>query len=78
VFTNFSWPREAHIHRVARASTAVGVSPETFLLLPTTEVDKGIALEELRHMRTLDAAVRELKRKDPVTLGTLDEGHSPC
>jgi hypothetical protein len=42
------------------------------------EVGKGMALEELRHMRTLAAAVRELKRKDPVKRGTLDESHNPC
>jgi hypothetical protein len=28
-----------------------------------TEIEKGMALEELHHMRTLVTAVRELKRK---------------
>jgi hypothetical protein len=35
-----------------------------------TEVEKGIALEEMRQMRTRAATVRELKRKNPVA----DEG----
>jgi hypothetical protein len=39
------------------------------------EVEKGIALEELRQMRTRAAAVRELKRKNPVKWATLRESH---
>jgi hypothetical protein len=35
-------------------------------------------LEELRPFRTLAAAVRELKRKDPVKWATQDEGYNPC
>jgi hypothetical protein len=31
-----------------------------------TEVEKGLALEEMHQMRTRAAAVRELKRKNPV------------
>jgi hypothetical protein len=40
-----------------------------------TELEKGMALEELRHIRTLTAAVRALKRKDPVKWATLGESH---
>jgi hypothetical protein len=36
-------------------ATSAGQGKRSF-----TEVEKGIALEELRHMRTLAAAVREL------------------
>jgi hypothetical protein len=32
-------------------------------------------LEELRHMRTLAAAVRELMRKDPVKWAALEESY---
>jgi hypothetical protein len=35
-------------------------------------------LEDLSHMRTLAAAVRELQRKDSVEWATLDESHSLC
>jgi hypothetical protein len=34
-----------------------------------------MALQELRHMRTFTAAVRELKRQDPVSWALLGESH---
>jgi hypothetical protein len=40
-----------------------------------SELETGAALEELRHMRRLAAAV---KRKDPVKWATLDESQNPC
>jgi hypothetical protein len=38
-----------------------------------SEVETGVALEELRPMQTLAAAVKALKRKDSVKWATLDE-----
>jgi hypothetical protein len=45
--------------------------------LTSKVVGKGMVLEELRNMGTLAAAVRELKRNDPVKWSTLDESLNP-
>jgi hypothetical protein len=60
-------------HFATLSPSPAGQGKRTF-----TEVEQEMALEELRHMRKLAVAVRELKLKDPAKWATPAESHIPC